>query len=148
MEVEENPGFTPDLSHRVIRGEDTFESQLREIDQAIEYHKILKENISKNTFNPIPIPSPTTSAEPLPNPGHYAVLGDITNSKTKLTPAKKSWKKLARSKEHYDSPLLEPMQPKRTSSYLEENMAHAESAKKHCATHFDPLSVAAALQPR
>ncbi len=148
MEVEENPGFTPDLSQRVIRGEDIFENQLREIDQAIEYHKILKENIPKNNPNPIPIPSPTISAEPLPNPSHYAVLGDITNSKPKLTPAKKSWKKLARSKEHYDTPLLEPMQPKRTSSYLEENMAHAESAKKHCGTHFDSLSVAAALQPR
>jgi hypothetical protein len=148
MEDEENPGFTPVLSEPLNRGEDFFESQLREIDTAINYHPILKENISEKDLIPIHSSPPTTPTEPLPKYDSHAVLGDITNSNPKMPSAKKSWKKLARAKVHYDSPILEPMQSKRTSSFMEENNSQGKSVKKQCGVSHEQLTAAAAVQSR
>lgn len=148
MEVEENPGFTPDFSEPLNRGEDFFESCLREIDTAIDYQPKFKENIPERDITPIPASSLTPQSESLPNHVPHAVLGDITNLHPRSASAKKFWKKLARAKVNYESPILEPMQTKRTSSYLEEKESHAESVKKHCGASHELLTAAAAVQSR
>ena len=72
MDFEENPGYVP-LFPEKIRQADDFESQIRDIDQALNYFPPNLESFS----NPITFPSPN-----LTPPQHISrvVLGDVTNT--------------------------------------------------------------------
>jgi hypothetical protein len=119
MDLEENPGFAPIFSY-VIRQEQNFGSQLRDIDNALNYFSPSMERLSK------PLTSSKSSLSPTQqNP--CAVLGDITNKDLthlrgqKSNPRKKSWKKLARAQSISEDRPLDPVHIKRPSTLLEDN---------------------------
>uniref|UniRef100_A0A2N9GI95 Reverse transcriptase domain-containing protein n=1 Tax=Fagus sylvatica TaxID=28930 RepID=A0A2N9GI95_FAGSY len=92
MEMEENLICTP-LPSQPGRQEDHFESQLRDIDAALNYHPPTAESIMKLLEK-----ENVSTAQ-----GTRTVFGDITNAtqpkvrEPKVQSAKKSWKKLART---------------------------------------------------
>jgi hypothetical protein len=157
MEVEENPVSTPFCLTKPNRKEDIFESQLREIDSAINYLQKEKEctliSPDREINAKISLP-PTNISGPNPNSGSHAILGDITNitqptsSGSKAHSAKRSWKKLARAQPNNEAPPLEPMQTKRTFLYLDENTPHVGNPKKQCGVYVDMISAEVAEQPR
>jgi hypothetical protein len=157
MEVEENPALDHFGLIKPIRQDDIFESQLREIDLAINYLHKEKECIvispDRENNAKISLP-PTNTSESNQNSGSHAILGDITNitqptsSGSKAHSAKRSWKKLARAHPHNEAPPLEPMHTKRTFLYLDENTPHAGNPKKQCGEYVDMISAEVAEQPR
>ena len=126
---------------------DDFESQIRDIDQALNY-------VSPNLEifpNSIPLPKPNLS------PSQHTprvVLGDVTNKKEahvggqKLHAAKRSWKKLARSQGIPEDRFLDPINIKRSSNSLEDNNQISPCLKKQCGANSMSISAEAVVQPR
>jgi hypothetical protein len=146
MELEENPGYVPIFSEK-IKQVDDFESQIREIDQALNYVSPNLEIFPK----PIPLPKPNLS------PSQHTprvVLGDVTNKKEahvgekKLPVAKRSWKKLARSQGISEDRFLDPINIKRSSNSLEDNNQISPCLKKQCGANSMSISAEAVVQPR
>ena len=144
MEVEDNPGIDFPLMEIPKRKEDLFESQLKAIDDAIQYQP----------KNPPPIKNPSILTKTLPNQIPRTIMGDITNyeSPTVVGPkqqgGKQSWKKLARAQTRNEDAPLEPIYMKRTSTSLEDINPVAEVLKKWCGGINENISAEAGLQPR
>jgi hypothetical protein len=144
MEVEKNPGFDYAFTEIPKRKENIFESQLREIDDAILYQP---KDTPPNMTLPI-----LTKTQPHQTP--HTILGDITNSENqkpvgpKTQGVKKSWKKLARAHVVTEDTPLEPTHLKRTSSYLEDIDPNEECLKKQCGGTTRIILAEAVMQPR
>ena len=145
-DLEENLGFAP-IFPDVIRQEQNFESQLRDIDNALNYFSPIMESLSK------PLTSSKSSLYPTQqNP--CAVLGDITNKDLthlrgqKSNLGKKSWKKLARAQSISEDRPLDPVHIKRPSSLLEDNDPGFLFSKKQCRVNDSSISAEAVVQPR
>jgi hypothetical protein len=143
MEMEENLICTP-LPSQPGRQEDHFESQLRDIDSALNYHPPTTESImkllEKENVNMIQ--------------GTRTVFGDITNAtqpklrEPKVQSAKKSWKKLARTPGNFAETPLDPIHVKRSSYSLNDSIDSDQFSKKHCGVVNDTISAEAVGQPR
>ena len=126
------------------RKEDFFESQLKAIDDALQYQP----------KNPPPIKNPSILTKTLPNQIPRTIMGDITNSESpnivglKQQGGKKSWKKLARAQTSNEDASLEPIYMKRTSTYLDDTNSVAEGLKKWCGGINENISAKAGSQPR
>jgi hypothetical protein len=146
MDLEENPGYVTIFSEK-IRQVDDFESQIRDIDQALNYSPPNLENFP----NSIPLPKPNLSpTQHTPR----VVLGDVKNKKEaqvggqKLLSAKRSWKKLARAQGIPEDRFLDPMNIKRSSNSLEDNNQISPCSKKQCGANSMSISAEAVVQPR
>jgi hypothetical protein len=157
MEVEENLVSSPYCLTKPIRKENNFESQLRDIDSAIDY--TLKQNTCHITtheggFDAKISSTPINLDNHPPNHGSPAILGDITNithpnpAGPKTQSTKRSWKKLVRAQTNHEPPPHEPMQTKRNFFSLDGHIPHAGNSKKQCGVLAELISAEVAGQPR
>jgi hypothetical protein len=157
MEVEENLVSSPYCLTKPNRKENNFESQLRDIDSAIDYTP--KQNTCHITtheggFDAKISSTPINVDNPPPNHESPAILGDITNithpnpAGPKTQSTKRSWKKLARAQTNHEPPPHEPMQTKRNFFSLDGHTPHARNPKKQCGVLSELISAEVAGQPR
>uniref|UniRef100_A0A2N9ICC4 CCHC-type domain-containing protein n=1 Tax=Fagus sylvatica TaxID=28930 RepID=A0A2N9ICC4_FAGSY len=143
MDMEENLVCTP-LPSQPARQEDHFETQLQEIDSALNLYppttESIKQLLDKENVNMIQ--------------GPRIVFGDISNTtqvgikKPTLHTAKRSWKKLARTQNSFAETPLDPIHSKRSSYSLNDSIDNDQVSKKHCGIVNNTVLAEAVGQPR